>query len=906
MRLISITVRNYRLHRDLKVELDPLRTLISGPNECGKSTLMEAAHRALFLRAKTTGDLQKGMISRVHGGHPEVEVVFDSGGVTYRVLKRFSGATGTTSLADLSGKSWSGDEAEMRLAGLLGVEAIGGGRGAGERVLQQWAHLWVRQGTSGENPTQYATAQHDSLLARLQGGGASAAMQSELDVRVASRIRSLEELVMTQTGAFRANSAPAVAVADHAAAMADLTQAKVTMEKLVEAANGLQESLKTIDLAEASLLQLRPQLAAIEAKLAQVSTLRSKEQTQQLVLTSAIEKHEALEQAEAGIVQLRTDLQGAKEALAPKELETERLSAAEAELRERHAKTEEVRQQAGTAVRLVRLRFDLAEAYLRHIEKAAQRDQIAKNLERIRDLRTDCGALEARAALTPAISAEHVKKLQKLESDCSKAEAALSAMATGIEIIATNTPVYLGEKAFEAGDSHVLTEEADLTIGPDVRIRIRPGGGITLTESRRSLNGRQEALQQELDTLGLKTVAEAVEACAKHQHVASEIRNARSLLENLGAATIDGEFAVAQNACLTAEAEVDRRRELVPEGIVPPRDAAEATLLIAQLRKEFSEAEAAEATSENESKAADKALQKGVQRLVDHRQSLQEVIRRISDGEAQLRLMVETHGEDSNRKTKLAELLGSRTEAEGFLGNTQRLLEELQPALLEADRPRLIRALEQQVRSKTEAEQNRAVYRSELQRDGSGDPQADLALAEAKVRAADERRVRAERKAGAVHLLHELFREEQRNQAEELSRPFAVKISGYLECLFGIGASARVSLENNAFSELELVRPAFSAGAFNFESLSGGTCEQLAAAVRLAMAEVLAETHDGCLPIVFDDAFVNSDPERLQMLQRMLDHASSAGLQIIVLTCDPSDYAAFGARAVSLPEIARC
>ena len=72
------------------------------------------------------------------------------------------------------------------------------------------------------------------------------------------------------------------------------------------------------------------------------------------------------------------------------------------------------------------------------------------------------------------------------------------------------------------------------------------------------------------------------------------------------------------------------------------------------------------------------------------------------------------------------------------------------------------------------------------------------------------------------------------------------------------------------------------------------------------MAEVLAETHDGCLPIVFDDAFVNSDPERLQMLQRMLDHASSAGLQIIVLTCDPSDYAAFGARAVSLPEIARC
>ena len=70
--------------------------------------------------------------------------------------------------------------------------------------------------------------------------------------------------------------------------------------------------------------------------------------------------------------------------------------------------------------------------------------------------------------------------------------------------------------------------------------------------------------------------------------------------------------------------------------------------------------------------------------------------------------------------------------------------------------------------------------------------------------------------------------------------------------------------------------------------------------MRLAMAEVLAAGHDGCLPVVFDDAFAFSDPERVQILQRMLDHAAIRGLQVIVLTCNPSDYGSLGAKQLTL------
>jgi uncharacterized protein YhaN len=45
------------------------------------------------------------------------------------------------------------------------------------------------------------------------------------------------------------------------------------------------------------------------------------------------------------------------------------------------------------------------------------------------------------------------------------------------------------------------------------------------------------------------------------------------------------------------------------------------------------------------------------------------------------------------------------------------------------------------------------------------------------------------------------------------------------------------------------------------------------------------------LPLVFDDAFTNSDPERLAGLGEMLRKGSEAGIQIVLLSCNPRDYA---------------
>ncbi|MFO1490600.1 MAG: AAA family ATPase [Kiritimatiellia bacterium] len=138
---------NYRLHQNLEVRFNDAITLIGGPNESGKSTVVEALHRALFLKAKGNTEYHRAMQSTMHTGQPEVELVFEEDGRVWTLRKRFA-SNGTTTLTPQGGEALRGDEAEVELARLLRVEA----GVAGKAVDTQWAHLWVWQGQAATAP----------------------------------------------------------------------------------------------------------------------------------------------------------------------------------------------------------------------------------------------------------------------------------------------------------------------------------------------------------------------------------------------------------------------------------------------------------------------------------------------------------------------------------------------------------------------------------------------------------------------------------------------------------------------------------------------------------------------------------------------------------------------------------
>ncbi|MYK85593.1 MAG: AAA family ATPase, partial [Synechococcus sp. SB0669_bin_7] len=66
MRLVHCRICNVRIHRELSLDFAPGLTIIGGANETGKSTLLEALHRALFLKSTARGAVVDRLHSRTH------------------------------------------------------------------------------------------------------------------------------------------------------------------------------------------------------------------------------------------------------------------------------------------------------------------------------------------------------------------------------------------------------------------------------------------------------------------------------------------------------------------------------------------------------------------------------------------------------------------------------------------------------------------------------------------------------------------------------------------------------------------------------------------------------------------------------------------------------------------------
>ena len=898
MKLLSATIRNYRIHRERNIDFDQARTLIEGANETGKSTLIEAIHRGLFLKSTVTGEGRKSMVSTLFPGHPEVEVRFAANGAEYHLTKRFSGASGTTQLVQVGGQTWQGEEAESRLARLLGVEELGGGRGILGRVSEQWSHLWVWQGMSGDNPSEHAASQQAHLLQQLQQTGGAVAMQSELDGRVASRFAQAKDQIFVRAGSARSGSDLDKAQTEVQHTETNRAEASERLDRLRQAVRDFENASSTIQRTTSDLEDLRQERQGVNEKISQAEELRRAEETQASTVNNAVEDLTALEGIEKNIGGLRESISTLQKSLKPKQEEERRLESAFTDSRKRTTDAEREYDEALKKTREVRLRRELAAAYVNRFEKEARNKELRKRLERVQALEKDIADFREQLAQLVSIDQEGLEALQELENELAQASVALNAMAAEIEIVVSDQPVRVGDAELSAGESQTVTEPTEVKVGDLLCLRIHPGGGDSLANAREELRTLRENLRRSLDEYGLKSIAKASGVVACRADLQSRVANAEAALEELDAEDLAKTCSSAKDELTAAEADVKRRMDQVAD--------AEQSSTLADARAWRDREEDALHTVESDEtslKATRDTLQQEQGDLEHESNTLRDTIagekQELTGFEAQLKLLLDNHGDDETRAKALEEARKAKKDSETSLAKTRAILEALQPDLLEADRERLQRAWDETERQKQDAQTSRAVSQAALRSDGTIDPNATLAQAEARLEAATEHLEAVSRKAKAIALIDSLFQQEQRALADQFSQPLAQKISGYLQCLFGPDAQAVVTFEDNTFKSIRLVRSAQD-GATSFANLSGGTREQVAAAVRLAIAELLAADHDNSLPIVFDDAFAYSDPERVNTLQRMLDLGASRGLQIIVLTCNPSDYAALGASQIIL------
>jgi DNA repair exonuclease SbcCD ATPase subunit len=897
MRLISATIRNYRIHRELYVEFDQHRTLIGGPNEAGKSSLVEAVHHALFMKARTGGDQNKRIRSTLHDGDPSVVVVFEIGGVRHELAKTFTGKPNAPVRLHRDGHPpLSGDAAEEEIHTICQVEPVAQGRGLTERLRTQWAHLWVWQGSAGDEPLGDAPDSSrvptDKLRSYL---GDTNVFQSQRDTQIAAAVATAVNDRFTQTGGPRTSSSLAAAVKERDDTTQELTDAETAIHVFDAALKTIESAKVKIAEWEQGLAAIQPDIAATQRRRAEVIRLNELIRTRRLEADTSTTSYEELALADERIRGLEAAIREIDARIAPARDDRDRaaVNAEAAVARQRAATTAfgEARQ----AQAIVSGRLDWLGACVQLKKHTIEHAGLGGRCDRIAAARAEADALRQAMNKLPAVSDEAITDLDALDRRLASAEATFNAIATRVEILASDVVVSLGDAPLSPGDTRTIGSDAELRIGDIATLMIRPGGGQGVEEAGRERESARLAHDAGITALGVTSFAEARKAHARRQSLTAELTSKEDTLEGLGGRLAEQELEALTASLMGLTENVARRK---PEDADIPSDLTEA-----ETRKQAAENEATDAQS-----CAD-AAEKEHAEATSHRDAADALSKVAADllreneielgaKKAALQDLIQRHGDD--RAGRLAELVRVRDENTKLLAEAQQAYEEQRPTDLERDTARLERAEKRLQEDRTQAEISRQAAEQTLRFEGNSDPQQRRAKAVVRKRLAVAKYEIESRQGKAYQLLAELFQNQQREVEEQFAKPLADRVTEYVSRILGQGTKAVVRYHNNTFQGLALVRADRRNVAEPFAQLSGGTREQVAAATRLAMAEILAEGHGGCLPVVFDDSFAHSDSNRIRAMQGVLDFAASRGIQVIVLSCTPNEYAGLGAKRIDL------
>jgi len=144
-------------------------------------------------------------------------------------------------------------------------------------------------------------------------------------------------------------------------------------------------------------------------------------------------------------------------------------------------------------------------------------------------------------------------------------------------------------------------------------------------------------------------------------------------------------------------------------------------------------------------------------------------------------------------------------------------------------------------------------------------------------------------RANAAKCLFDTMCEERDKASRAYVAPLKDKIERLGRLVFD--PSFQVTIDD----DLKITRRTVSGVTVPFDSLSGGTKEQLSLIYRLACSMIVAK--DGGTPVILDDALGYTDPERLKLMGAVLAVAAKE-CQIVIFTCVPERYACIGEAAV--------
>ena len=848
-------------------ELGDGLNLVVGPNELGKSTLLDALRAVLFERHNSRAQPIVALQNDRSGAAPVVELVFEVNGAEYTLTKRFVRIP-FARLQCPDGTLLEADAAESELRNLLGFSEAGN-RGATSDTLGMWGVLWVLQGQSFGRPNL-----PDSALASLSAG-----LESEVGTVLGGRRgRELPQVIEQRRGDLvtAVRRQPRGEYKDALDHVGDLEQRlgeqqqrqlemSETLEQLSEASerltrleDGSQDRIDQDELAEA-----QEQLDEVMRHDLQLEAARSELQNRQVQLERA-------ERAEAERVSRRAELQADQEKLRQ---DTERLEELKEHERESSSVLDELRQAATDAEAAVEAAIQ-SEASWRRIL-----DRINRSAE-LNDLVRQKSAVEAaqerlaeaqRQAEQIKVTDESLQRIRQATDTAEQANARLSVAATRISFDIPSDRL----AGIEADGVPLQDPPATVEAVEPVSITIPERGSIVIEPAvadRDQLMRAEREARAELDAalseVGAQTLAEAQVLRDQRRDLEVTADVARQELERLAPSGSAAALQPRIDELIQALADLPEEEGTVQ---VPEKEQAEAALESAQseLQKARDEERVArEAVDERARTVADRMVEvRTLQNTVDSQSEL------VERRDEQLRSDAEAAPDQ-----QLAEAREAVEQAVTEQEQTVSALEAEQQAnartLLEARISRLKAAIEQRETTRVDLRIEIGRLRERIEAQDSAGIDEAIEHTQHELDLAIRRREHFEREIAVLNLLAETLHTAESDARERYLAPVVNRVHPYLQMLF---PNAEIGINE----DLCITGVSRHAGyEERFDHLSMGTQEQIAVLVRLAFAEMLID-QGAPAAVILDDALVFSDDQRMRLMFDILSHAAQR-VQILV------------------------
>jgi hypothetical protein len=845
-------------------------TIVHGPNEAGKSTLMLGIN-VLFDHRDDSRKEEVRLTKPVNRDvGSEVEADVEIGEYKFTYFKRFHKDKETRlTIRVPKAESLVGREAHERVRQILD----------GNVDTALWQALRIVQGRNLDMPELHNQPALSQALDRVAGQVKSGEKEEALFEAAYSEYSRC----FTDTG--REKEDP-------------IGQARTRATETVENERGLLAQLKEVEedvgrfaTLERSTVTLRRGLAGLEAA----------QQKAQVAWDAISKLAENVERAKSEHKLADQAMQAAKNAVQQRNEMISLVKAASLKVDNTTAQTEKTTATLAAAsetLNLARVKRDAAStmASQRDAEEGTRRADHEFRDEEFELVRMEERREHVRKADTAAASASAVVAATKVtdklrtsirsaEIDLKTAQGILNSASPQLTIKALKSlsvAINGDPWTLKAGEERVVpvAESVSAAIANTVELRVEPGASAEV--QRQSVNDAESVLAKACAKAGVASPEEAETAWTAlldaKRTVADRDRIAKEHLRDLTREELEKRMEIAKARVLAYRAkrtsdvalpanseDAKTLLELAGKAATDARKALqEANAVYAQVQEHHAKCREDHAANTALLEQATKDHALAVERLEGER-------KRSSDDElAKSLTAAEANATSALDRLKVVEL---------SLGNVD---PESAKAILDTSASALKKARDQC------DEQDRELLKLRTKLDLVGDKGLAEALAESQ-RVAFEAKDSLDRmlsRAGAATLLYETLRAERETMRRAYVAPLREGIERLGRHVFG--STLRVEVDDN----LCVVSRTVEGVTLTLEQLSTGAREQMGLLVRLAAASIVSR--DGGVPLVLDDALGSTDEGRLESMGAVLRIASQ-DVQTIILTCAPERYVHVGA-----------